>query len=295
MSPALVGLGAVAVYGLALVGWRLARTTSPLVLGGLVLADGARPQRSLVGAGRRAIARSLGPLVLRSMGNRARRRIEHCLDAAGRPQRQTIGDVAGTKAADTVTCFVIGVGACAITPFLLLPITLYGYFRQDLRLQAKAKKRQVRVERDLADYLDVLGVTIQAGLKFRGALRRVGEQFESPVSEEFRIALQQIDVGSSRRAAFTGVRERNDSPSLDKFVGALLLAEELGAPLTDAMVSIAQDMRKSFSQDVRKRAARAAPKVTLVATVLLMPGAALLLLGGLLIGGDVNFGGAFGG
>lgn len=294
MSPALVGFGALAIYGLALSGWRLARTTSPLALGASFLAAGARPQRSLVGAGRQVIARSLGPLVLRSMGNRSRRRIEHWLDAAGRPQRQTIVDVARTKAADTGTALVLGMGAVLISPFLLPAITLYGYFREDLQLRAKAKARQSRIERDLPDYLDVLGVTIQAGLKFRGALRRVGEQFDSPVSEEFRIALQQIDVGSSRRASFAGVRERNDSPSLDKFIGALLLAEELGAPLTDAMVSIAQDMRKTFSQDVRKRAAKAAPKVTLVATLLLMPGAALLLLGGLLIGGDVSIGGVFG-
>lgn len=295
MSAALVGLTAVAVYAIGLAGWRLARTSPSslrLLHDGL---GGGRRQRSLVGTLRRGIGRALGPVVLRSMPDGARRRIEHWLDAAGRPDRMTVTDVAHRKAADTVTCLAIGLGAVMLTPFLWPVITLYGYFRQDLQLRAQAKMRQNRIERDLPDYLDILGVTVQAGLKFRGALRRVGEQFESPVADEFRIAQQQMDVGASRRAAFEGVRARNDSPSLNRFVGALLQAEELGAPLTDAMTSIARDMRKMFSQTTRKRAAQAVPKVTLVVTTLMMPASALLLIAGLFIGGEIDVGGVVGG
>ncbi|CAN5247384.1 DUF5936 domain-containing protein [soil metagenome] len=293
MTPGLAGIAAIALYGLGLVGWRMTRSVPLAGRGG----DGSSPaqRRSPVAAFRRAVGRGLGPRILSSFSERARRRLEHRLDAAGRPDRMTIAGFAETKAADFGVCLVLGLFAAVISPWLTLLLVVYGWFRAEVVLRGAAKRRQAQIERDLPDFLDVLAVTILAGLKFRGALRRVEEQFASPVAEEFRTAMQQMDVGASRRAAFEGLRQRNDSRSLNRFIGALLQAEELGSPLTDAMVAISVDMRKAFSQDVRKRAAEAAPKVSLVATILLMPGAALLLLGGLIIGGNIDFSSLAGG
>ncbi len=299
MTALLSGLAMTVAYVVGLVGLRLLRSpadaTEDRALTGRTGQLQGAGSTSLVARLRRRVGARFGPLVLRSLSTRARARLEHHLDAAGRPGRASIHDVAATKAADTAVCLVIGVGALSISPVLLPLVVLYGFHREDLQLRAKARVRQARIERDLPDYLDVLAVTIHAGLKFRGALRRVGEQLESPVSDELRVALQQMDVGASRRAAFEGVRERNDSQSLHRFIGALLQAEELGVPLTDAMDAISADMRKSYGQAVRKRAAEAVPKVTLVATMLLMPGAALLLLGGLFIGSGIDLGSALGG
>jgi tight adherence protein C len=295
MSGTLVGLGAVVAYGIALVGLRMTRDAG---VAARRLDAGLRPRagRAAGGTGLRVrIGRRGAPLVLRALGDRGRRRLDHHLAAAGRPDRMALADVAALKAADTVTCAVIGVGAITISPLLLPLVTAYGYVRQDLRLRGLARTRQARIERDLPDYLDVLAVTIGAGLKFRAALQRVGEHVDSPVADEFRIALQQLEVGASRRDAFQGIRDRNDSPSLNRFVGALLQAEELGTPLTDAMAAIATDVRRAVAQRVRRQAAQAVPKVTLVATVLLMPASALLLIGGLVIGSGIDLGGVLGG
>lgn len=294
MTPLILGFSSLVVYAVGLIGFRMTRQPSGAATA--VGIDGSqRQQQSVLTRFRRAFGQRVGPRVLAAMSDRHKARLEHWLDAAGRPDRLTLGEVAGIKAADTVIFTLIGAVLTWIFPIFLPFGILYGFFRQDLTLQSAAKKRQEQIERELPDYLDILGVTIQAGLKFRGALRRVGERFESPVADEFRIALQQMDVGASRRAAFEGIRERNDSPSLNRFVGALLQAEELGTPLTDSMIAISKDMRKLFGQNVRKRAAKAVPKVTLVATTVLMPGAALLLIGGLLIGGEINPGAALGG
>lgn len=298
---ALLGFVAVVAYAVALLGLRLVRTPGTAVSRfddrvHAGAAPGSAPRREgALHRLRRRVGRRFAPLVLRTMGERRRRRIEHHLTAAGRPARMTIVDVAAVTAADIAVCTVIGVGAMAITPLLLPVVVAYGTVREELRLRSLATARQARIERDLPDYLDVLVVTVGAGLKFRAALRRVGEHVDSPVAEEFRIALQQLDVGASRRDAFEGIRDRTDSPSLNRFVGALLQAEELGAPLTDAMASIAADMRRAFAQRVRKQAAQAVPKVTLVATMLLMPASALLLVGGLFIGSGLDLRGALGG
>lgn len=289
MNPATVGLSALGIYVLTLVGMRLVRTPSAS-LRHIDAVGRPMSSPSLVGALRARIGRAFGPAVLRTFSTARRQRIEHRLDAAGRPDRVTIHAFAATKAADTATCLVLGVAATVYTIWLLPVLMVYGWFRADLRYRGLATKRQARIERDLPDFLDILGVTVQAGLKFRSAIRRVGEQFESPVSEEFRTALQQMDVGASRRSAFEAIRDRNDSVSLNRFVGSLLQAEELGAPLSDAMEAISRDMRKAFGQRVRKAAAEAAPKVSLAATLLMMPGAALLLIGGLILGSDLDFG-----
>jgi tight adherence protein C len=294
VNPALAGLTAMALYGLALVGLRLARTAPPSLRGvqqGTAAVQRPSPAATLRGR----VGRRFGPHVLRAMGPPARRRLEHRLDIAGRPDRLSIAGFAETRAADVATCTVIGLGATTISPLLLPALVVYGWYRFELQLRARGRTRQQQIERDLPDFLDILSVTVQAGMKFRAALRRVAEQLDSPVSDEFRIALQQMDVGASRRAAFEGVRDRNDSPSLNRFIGALLQAEELGAPLSDAMARISRDMRTAFGQRVRKQAAEAAPKVSLVATILLMPGAALLLIGGLIIGSDLDLGGIVGG
>lgn len=293
MTPPLLGLAAALAYTTALLGLRLVRT--PSAAARRAAPSGPVTRVSPLEALRRRFGRRFAPAVLRAMGERGRRRAERDLAAAGRPRRMGVADVAAIKAADTAVCVVIGLGAMTISPVLLPVVVGYGYVREDLRLRSLARARQARIERDLPDYLDVLSVTVGAGLKFRAALRRVGEHLESPVAEEFRIALQQLDVGASRRDAFEGIRDRNDSPSLNRFVGALLQAEELGAPLTDAMTAIAADMRKTLAQRVRRQAAQAVPKVTLVATVLLMPASALLLIGGLFIGSGIDLGGVLGG
>ena len=103
----------------------------------------------------------------------------------------------------------------------------------------------------------MLTVTVGAGLGFRNALDRVSSELEGPLSEEVQTVLRQLSLGSSRRAAFEGLKERNDSETLQQFVTALLHAEELGAPLGDTLSAIATDMRKAFAQDARRRAARA--------------------------------------
>ena len=115
-------------------------------------------------------------------------------------------------------------------------------------------------------------MTVRAGLGYRSALQRVAESLGGPAGEEMLIALRQMDLGASRRDAFLALRERNDSESLSTFIGAQLQAEELGVPLSEALNDIALDMRRSAAQNARRRAARAAPRISLIVTTLIVPG-----------------------
>ncbi len=154
------------------------------------------------------------------------------------------------------------------SPLLAILAGGLGWFAPDVWVSRSGRLRQERIERDLPDFLDILAVTVRAGLGYRLSLARVAESLGGPVGEEMLIALRQMELGASRRAAFEALRERNASEQLSSFVAAQLQAEELGVPLSEALNDIAGDMRRAAHQAARRRAARAAPRVSLVVTSL---------------------------
>ena len=131
-------------------------------------------------------------------------------------------------------------------------------------------------------------MTVRAGLGYRLSLARVAESLGGPVGEEMLIALRQMELGASRRAAFEALRERNASEQLSSFVAAQLQAEELGVPLSEALNDIATDMRRASHQAARRRAARATPRVSLIVTTLIVPGAMILILMALFLSSGVR-------
>jgi tight adherence protein C len=173
----------------------------------------------------------------------------------------------------------------ALAAILVMPLA---------RLSTLARKRRERIDRDLPDFLDVLAVTVSAGIGFRQALGVVSERFGGPLSEEVTTTLHQITNGASVRSAFRAMRDRNTSESIEEFTTAYLQAEELGAPLVDTLNQIAADMRRASAQRYRQKAAAIAPRVTLLTTVVMVPGAMILLIVGLYIGSDLDLG-SFGG
>jgi tight adherence protein C len=178
---------------------------------------------------------------------------------------------------------------------LVPPALVGGWFGPDVWLAREGRLRQERIERDLPDFLDILAVTVRAGLGYRAALSRVADALGGPLGDEMLTALRQMELGASRRQAFLALRERSSSESLGAFVAAQLQAEELGVPLSQALNDIAEDMRRTMHQNARRRAARAAPRVSVIVTTLIVPGAMILILVGMLLGSDVTDSGLFGG
>ena len=112
-----------------------------------------------------------------------------------------------------------------------------------------ATARQRRIEQDLPDFLDVLAVTVSAGLSFRAALDRVAARHEGPLAEEITLTRCGRWTSASRAAPPSpGCATGTTPPALDAFVTALLQAEELGSPITEALAQIARDMRRSVAQ-----------------------------------------------
>lgn len=152
------------------------------------------------------------------------------------------------------------------------------------RLARARRLRRERMDRDLPDFLDILSVTVAAGVGFRPSLARVSGRFGGPLAEEITLTLNQILNGATRRQAFHALRQRNESEAMAQFVTAFLQAEELGAPLVETLRQIALDMRRTAAQRGRRRAARVAPRVTLVTVLVLLPGAVITIFVGFVVG-----------
>lgn len=156
------------------------------------------------------------------------------------------------------------------------------------RVAGQSRHRRESIDRDLPDFLDILSVTVSSGISFRSALTRVIDRFEGPLSDEVRLTLDQLGHGASIRVAFANMETRSGSQAMHSFVSAFLQAEELGAPLAETLNQIALDMRRESGQRLRRRAAQTAPRVTLVTSLVLVPGALILVIVGLVLGADID-------
>ena len=281
--PLLFGLLTVLCLVLGLAAIPMLRDAGPVErLGGRVGGMREHTERTSVTAKLvEAMAARLGPSLAPSLRSGRREALERKLDYAGRPAGMTVQRFIGRKAALTLL-LGLGLGGVLLligAPPIIIPmLAVAGWFGPNVYLSRAGRLRQEAIERTLPDFLDILAVSVRAGLGYRYALRRVSESLGGPVGEEMLTVLRQIDLGKDRRDAFLALRERNESDSLKSFVAAQVQAEELGVPLSEALNDIAIDMRRMANQQARRRAQRASPRVSLLVTTLIVPGSMILIL-----------------
>lgn len=301
LAPLVVALGLTVCFALALLGYRMTR--DPRSVEERFEHELRLDQRgkahtpSVLATAYDSLQRRLAPTVLGLMGESRAELVRHRIDAAGRPRGVTLDGHAGRKGVLTILLGLVAVPVVVVAqlPLYLLGLPVLGWFLADISLKQQAEERQQELERALPDFLDVLAVTVSAGMAFRPALARVAMAFPGPLGDEITLALRQMSLGMGRREALTQMRDRNDSDQLSEFVTALLQAEELGAPLTETLRDIAADMRRSWEQSARRDAARAAPRISVIVSTTLVPAAAILIMVGLFTSSDLDVGSLFGG
>ncbi|MFD6987321.1 DUF5936 domain-containing protein [Streptomyces sp. NPDC059943] len=287
LLSALMGL---AIYGV-FHGIRLYRADAKLPGDLAVALEIGATRTTAVGSGIDRMGMRYAPSVLRMMGPKRVDALRRRLDMAGNPGGMTVDRYAarravygalGTMAA--LSLIVRGQTVIAVVAFA------YGMVWTDVIIRSAIRRRRADIERTLPDFLDVLAVVVSAGLGFRQALERVAEKYKGPWSDELRITLRQMDMGVGRREAFDQLRKRNDSDQVSMFVTALQQGEELGAPIVDTLIQIANDMRRTDAQNARRTAAQAVPKTTLVVTMVMLPATMILIVLSFYYGSGVDFG-----
>ncbi|MBT2376236.1 hypothetical protein AMK21_16865 [Streptomyces sp. CB00316] len=278
-----------AVYG-AIHGIRMYRADAKLPGDLAVALESGSSRTGAVGSGIDRLGIRWAPMVLRMMGPKAVNKKRRQIDLAGNPGGLTIDRYAARRAVYGALG-LLGAFSMLLRGqlFLALLMVAFGLFWVEAGIWSAIRVRREHIERTLPDFLDVLAVVVSAGLGFRQALDRVAEKYEGPWSDELRITLRQMDMGVSRRQAFEELRRRNDSEQVAMFVTTLQQGEELGAPIVETLIQIANDMRRTDAQNARRKAAKAVPKATFAVTSFLLPGTLVLLTVGFVYGADVDF------
>jgi len=154
-----------------------------------------------------------------------------------------------------------------------------GFFAPELWLSRRIRRRQHQVLLATPDTLDLLTISVRAGLSFDGALAKVVEKTPGPLSEEFQRALAEIRVGKTRRDALRDVIGRTEVPALSNFIGAIVQAEQLGVPIAKVLQVQSEQLRIERRQRAEEMAAKAPIKMLFPLVGCIFPSMFIVILG----------------
>ena len=240
--------------------------------------------------------RVVRPLVGRLSGSVARvtstsftQTTEKRLALAGNPGDLRTADWLGIKAVGAIAgaglffllFFVVGVlNLPLVVRILMLPIgVMFGYTIPEFWLGGRVKKRQKQILLMVPDTLDLLTISVRAGLGFDGALGKVVEKLKGPLTEEFRRALAEIRVGKARRDALRDIVPRTEVPALTNFIGAIIQAEQLGVSISKVLQVQSEQLRIERRQRAEEQAARAPIKMLFPLVGCIFPSLFIVILG----------------
>jgi tight adherence protein C len=146
-------------------------------------------------------------------------------------------------------------------------------------VKRRSRRRFEEIDNELPNLIDLLVVTVEAGLGFTGSLQLAAERFGGPLGDELRLTLQEQSMGLSSNEALRNLLERCDTPLMRSFVRSVLQGETLGVSIGQIMRDLAVDMRKRRRQAAEERAQKAPIKLLFPLVFLIFPAMFVVLLG----------------
>ncbi len=160
---------------------------------------------------------------------------------------------------------------------------LFGFILPLISINAKAARRQLEIQKTLPDLLDLLLVSVEAGLGFDMALKRVTEQAPGTLSREFARTLEEIRMGKSREEALRGIVRRTGVSDLSSFITAVIQSEQLGTNIANTLRVQANTMRQRRRQRAERAAMQAPIKMLFPLIFFIFPTMFVIILGPALI------------
>ncbi|UWG98027.1 type II secretion system F family protein [Dehalobacter sp. DCM] len=164
--------------------------------------------------------------------------------------------------------------------FLIIATTLIiGYMLPILYIRMRINRRQEEITNQLPDVMDLLAVSVEAGLGFDAALAKINEKMNGLLIDEFNVVLNEIKYGKPRRSALKDLAERTPVEELKTFVSAMIQAEHLGIPIKNVLNTQAQQIRTARRQKAEEKAAKAPIKMMLPLVLFVLPVLIIIILG----------------
>ncbi|HVT45089.1 MAG TPA: type II secretion system F family protein [Thermoanaerobaculia bacterium] len=166
---------------------------------------------------------------------------------------------------------------CVALPFL-------GWVYVDIWLKDRIKKRKVEIKRQLPFLLDMLTLSVEAGMEFTAAVNKiVSKMAPSALREELTIFLRQMQLGMSRREALKAMAERVDLIQINSMVSALIQASEMGASIGGALRTQSEILNSERFTEAEKKGAEASQKMLFPMVIFIIPAVLLIIIGPLVI------------
>ncbi|GLB67139.1 type II secretion system F family protein [Arthrobacter mangrovi] len=223
-------------------------------------------------------------------------KLDRLLALAGRPASMPLEKLLSIKLPMALTAGLAWTVLLSVRPsstlFLAaLFFTVMTYFIPDLLLYSKGQERQQKLQLELANTLDQMLISVEAGLGFEAAMARAGTNGKGPLADELVRTLQDMQVGRSRRESYLALADRTNVPELRSFVKAIVQADAYGIALSGVLRTQAKVMRVKRRQRAEEKAMKLPVKVLFPLLFFIFPVLFIAILGPAVINAINTFSG----
>jgi tight adherence protein C len=228
----------------------------------------------------------LGKVMSRRMQGGQQQAIQEKLNLAGRPGGLTAGGFVALQLMALVVGVAVGLGLALLagqTPpvLYLAPVGggVLGYLVPSITISRKVKKRQKEILLALPSALDLLTISVEAGLAFDAALTRVTDKYRNVLAQEFTQVLNEIRLGRPRLEALDEMGRRNKVEELNNFLQAIIQSEQLGVGIANVLRIQSEEIRRRRRQRAEEAGQKAPIKMLIPMIGCIFPTLFIVLLG----------------
>jgi tight adherence protein C len=208
------------------------------------------------------------------------------LAAAGWSRVMSPQELAGLKVVLPLAVYgtMILLALTGAVPFVIgavggLALAAVAYVGMPLAMGIRIRGRRDKIIASLPTVLDLLTLSVEAGMTFDSALQRLVKRLHGPLVDELELMLRDIQLGASRAEALSRMATRVDAPEMTTFVRALIQADRLGVPLAQMLRTQADDLRHRLRNEAEEHAMRAPVKMLFPTVLLIFPAVFVVVLG----------------
>lgn len=232
------------------------------------------------------VARALAGAARRVTPLDMRKKIDKKLELAGSPSAWDAEKVAAFKlvgsAAGLGLTAVTGSASGATRGMTFMMAALFGaigYFGPDAIISGRAQRRQEQIRRALPDSMDLLTISVEAGLGFDAAMAQVVRNVPGPLSHESGRMLQEMQLGMSREDAFRKLAERTDVDELTAFAISMIQANKFGVGVSNVLRAQAKELRLKRKQRAERKAMQTPVKILFPLIFCVLPALFVVVMG----------------